>query len=252
VNESSPPPAPAPPDLPPPTLADAVGGPAPGVLPTITWGPGQTLVGLATLLMVVIVGSIAIGAFDPDLESLGAVLGLQTLLAASLAGVAFLVARPGSLTPAPLLGLRRPPVPSVKPAILAYLVYIGCAIVIALLLAPEQDDVTQELGYGESNVADVVIGFFIIGVAPITEELFFRGFMFAGLRTRLPFVAAAAVSAGIWGLFHFTGAGTWGVVLQLAVFGIVLSWLYERTGSLWPCIAVHAFNNAIAFAILTS
>jgi membrane protease YdiL (CAAX protease family) len=124
--------------------------------------------------------------------------------------------------------------------------------VIALLLAPEQDDVTQELGYGESNVADVVIGFFIIGVAPITEELFFRGFMFAGMRKRLPFAAAAAISAGIWGLFHFTGAGTWGVVLQLAVFGIVLSWLYERTGSIWPCVAVHAFNNAIAFAILTS
>ena len=252
MNESIPPPAPAPPELPPPTSADAVGGPMGGALPAITWGPGQTLIGLAALLMVVIAGSVVIDAFDPDLESLGSVLGLQTLLAVSLAGVAFLVARPGSLTPAPLLGLRRPPVPSVKPAIGAYLVYIACAIVIALLLAPEQDDVTQELGYGESDVGDVVIGFFIIGVAPVTEELFFRGFMFGGMRRQLPFAAAAAIPSAIWGLFHFTGAGTWGVVLQLAVFGLVLSWLYERTGSIWPCIAVHAFNNALAFAILTS
>ncbi len=89
-------------------------------------------------------------------------------------------------------------------------------------------------------------------MAPITEELFFRGFMFAGLRRRLPFVAAAAISAGLWGFFHFTGPGSWGVVLQLAVFGIALSWLYERTGSIWPPIAIHAFNNALAFAILTS
>jgi membrane protease YdiL (CAAX protease family) len=42
------------------------------------------------------------------------------------------------------------------------------------------------------------------------------------------------------------------VVLQLAVFGVILAWLYERTGSLWPTIAVHALNNALAFAILTS
>jgi membrane protease YdiL (CAAX protease family) len=42
------------------------------------------------------------------------------------------------------------------------------------------------------------------------------------------------------------------VVLQLGVFGLWLCWLYERTGSLWPPIAVHALNNAIAFAILTS
>jgi uncharacterized protein len=86
----------------------------------------------------------------------------------------------------------------------------------------------------------------------VTEEIFFRGFMFSGMRRRLPFAAAAAISAGVWGLFHYTGPGTWGVVIQLAVFGIVLAWLYERTGSIWPGIGVHALNNAIAFAILTS
>jgi len=63
---------------------------------------------------------------------------------------------------------------------------------------------------------------------------------------------SALISASIWGLFHYTGPGSWGVVLQLAVFGAWLAWLYERTGSIWPTIAVHAFNNAIAFAILTS
>ena len=60
------------------------------------------------------------------------------------------------------------------------------------------------------------------------------------------------ISSGIWGLFHYTGPDSWGVVLQLAVFGVALSWLYERTGSIWPTIGVHALNNAIAFALLTS
>ena len=40
------------------------------------------------------------------------------------------------------------------------------------------------------------------------------------------------------------------MVLQLSVFGVILAWLYERTGSIRPTIAVHMLNNAIAFAVL--
>jgi membrane protease YdiL (CAAX protease family) len=209
-------------------------------------------VGLAVLLAVTLIEVSVIAAFDPDLESLAARLVLQGLLAVSLLGVAFLLASPGAVTTPSLLGLRAALAPPWKPAALAYIVYVGCAIAIAALIQPEQEDVTEELGYGESGLADVAVGFLIVGIAPVTEEIFFRGFMFAGLRRKLPFAAAALISAGVWGLFHYTGPDTWGVVLQLAVFGIVLAWLYERTGSIWPTIGVHTLNNAIAFAILTS
>jgi uncharacterized protein len=226
--------------------------PTPGSLPAVDWGPARVLVGLAILLGALLAEVSIIGAFDPDIESLGARLGLQAMLALTLLGVAFFAAEPGEPTPPAQLGLRRSLIPPVKPAVLTYLAYVGCAIAIALLIQPEQDDVTEELGYGESPLGDVATGFLIVAVAPLTEEIFFRGFMFAGLRRRLPFAAAAVLSAGLWSLFHYTGPGTWGVVVQLAVFGIALSWLYERTGSIWPPIAVHAVNNAIAFVILTS
>jgi uncharacterized protein len=252
MSEPSVPPPPAPPPPPEPGAAAPEPEPERGALPPVGWGPGQTLVGLAVLLAVTLVEVSVIAAFDPDLETLAGRLVLQALLAISLAGVAFLLATPGQLTPPSALGLREALTPPWKPAVLAYLVYVGCAIVIAAIIQPEQEDVTEELGYGESALGDVGIGFLIVAVAPVTEELFFRGFMFSGMRRRLPFAAAAAISAGVWGLFHYTGPGTWGVVAQLAVFGIVLAWLYERTGSIWPTIAVHALNNAIAFAILTS
>lgn len=242
------------PPPPPPDSGDAAPTPVRdrGSLPAVGWGPGQTLVGLAVLLAVTLVEVSIIVAFDPDLESLGAGIALQALLAISLAGVAFLLANPGELTAPSALGLREARTPPWKPAALAYLVYVACAIAIAALIQPEQDDVTQELGYGESGLGDVAIGFLIVVIAPVTEEIFFRGFLFSGLRRGLPFAAAAAISAVVWGAFHYTGPGTWGVVIQLAVFGIVLAWLYERTGSIWPTIGVHALNNAIAFAILTS
>ncbi len=210
------------------------------------------LAGLALLLVATLLLVGVISIFDSELETIGGRISVQVCLAASMVGVAFLIAKPGPIASPASLGLRRPVVPALKPAVLAYLAYIGCAILIALLIQPEQDDVTEQLGYGESAIADVVVAILVIGVAPLTEELFFRGFMFAGLRRRMPFIVAAGISAGIWGLFHYTGAGTWGVVIQLAAFGVILSWLYQRTGSLWPAVAVHALNNALAFAILTS
>ena len=226
--------------------------PARGALPPAPWGPARVLAGLALLLVATLFQVAIVSAFDPELESIGARLAIQVGLAVALLAVAFFAATPGTLTGRGELGLRRSLISPFKPAALAYLAYIGCAILIALLIQPEQDDVTEALGFGENPAADIAVGFLIIGVAPVTEEIFFRGFMFAGLRRGLPFAAAAAVSAGLWGMFHFTGPGTWGVVLQLAVFGVILCWLYERTGSIWPPIAVHAVNNALAFAILTS
>ncbi|MEO8093008.1 MAG: type II CAAX endopeptidase family protein [bacterium] len=252
MNESTPPPATDPPGPQAPAVDAGEPPPTPGALPRVGWGPGQVLIGLVVLLTVTIVEVMIVSAFDSGLDSLGARLTLQAMLAGSLVAVAFLMSAPGALTPSIALGLRRPLVAPWKPAAIAYLAYVGCAILIAVAIQPEQDNVTEELGYGENALGDAAIGFFIIIVAPITEELFFRGFMFVGMRRRLPFVAAAAISAGLWGLFHYTGAGTWGVVLQLAVFGIALSWLYERTGSIWPPVAIHAFNNALAFVILTS
>jgi membrane protease YdiL (CAAX protease family) len=186
-------------------------------------------------------------------QPLAARIVLQALLALSLAGVAFAAANPGGGFAAPeALGLRPATHRPVRAAIFAYLAYFASAVVLALLIHPEQKDVTRDLGFGEGAVGDVLAAFLVVVAAPVSEEIFFRGFMFAGLRRRMPFVVAAAFSAAVWGLFHFTGAGSWGVVLQLSIFGVILAWLYERTNSIWPTIAVHMLNNALAFALLTS
>lgn len=217
------------------------------------WGPVRALVALAALLVIVGIEAGIVSAFDPEIESLGARLSLQALLAATLIAVAFAAARPGPRLAGPTaLGLRRPRRPAIGVSVLAYLVYIGCALVLAALLQPDQDDITRELGYGESTIGSIVAGVLIVAVAPLSEEIFFRGLLFRGLRGALPLALAAAISAGIWGLFHYTGSDSWPVVLQLAIFGVILAWLYERTGSLWPPIVLHLFNNALAFAILTS
>jgi uncharacterized protein len=230
--------------------------PPPPAAPAPGWGPKRVIGGLAALLALVLVEAVVVSAIDGgDSDSLGlaASLTLQASLAATMVAVAFAVARPGSGWALPAeLGLHRPLHPAIKASVIAYFAYLGCAIVIAAVLQPEQEDVTRELGADEGVLGSVVAGVLIVCLAPVSEEIFFRGFMFNGLRRGASFAVAALVSAGIWGVFHYTGPETWGVVLQLTAFGVVLAWLYERTGSLYPTIAVHGFNNAVAFAILMS
>ena len=107
---------------------------------------------------------------------------MQALLAGSLIFAAFLFATPGmrGLASAESLGLRRPLRKSVWLAIATYFGYIACAVVIALLLAPEQEDITRELGGDEGVLGTVIAGILIVIVAPVSEEIFFRGFFFPG------------------------------------------------------------------------
>ena len=241
---------PPPPATPPLSLTPAE--PQGDVLVRATWGPARAFGGLGFLVGVVLVLSLIVYAFDRHLDSLAGQVTLQALLAVALILTAFFFASPAlrSLAPAPWLGLRPPQRKALWLAVTAYFGYVACALVISLLLSPHQEDITRDLGGDEGTIGTILAGILIVIVAPISEEIFFRGFLFNGFRRGVPTIAAAVLASAIWGIFHYTGAGTWGVVLQITVFGFWLSWLYERTGSIYPTMAVHAVNNAIAFAVL--
>jgi CAAX protease family protein len=182
-----------------------------------------------------------------------AALASQALLELALVGVAVWVAGwRGESRPLFALGLRKPNPGWLKVAAAGYALYFVAVIVIVTLVGqPEQSDVTDQLGFDSSVFAAVVAGILIVGVAPVCEEIFFRGFFFAGLRSRLPFWIAAPISALLFGAVHLSDANVIAGA-QLALLGLVLAGVYERTNSLWSNIAVHAFNNAIAFTLLVT
>lgn len=82
----------------------------------------------------------------------------------------------------------------------------------------------------------------IVWVGPFFEELVFRGFLYGTLRGRLGPTAAGFLSAGIFSLVH-----GYGLAGFLTVFwsGVVFAWIYERSGSLWPCVAAHGAGNLL-------
>ena len=94
--------------------------------------------------------------------------------------------------------------------------------------------------------AAAIFTFQALAVAtPITEEIFFRGFVFAGLIPRLGVGRAMVVSAVVFSLFHLSV----GTLIPIFVTGLLLVWLYRQTGSLWPGIFAHAGQNALAVAL---
>ena len=79
-------------------------------------------------------------------------------------------------------------------------------------------------------------------ITPFSEELFFRGFVFRGLLPRVGPYGGMVISATIFSGFHIS----LGVLVPIFITGLLLAWLYWRTGSLWASVGAHAGQNALA------
>lgn len=123
--------------------------------------------------------------------------------------------------------------------------YVLAAVWVALVGSPEQST-AEDVGADEGDLALIIAGVMFIVVAPICEEIFFRGLFYGSLRTKLPTAWAAIVCGLVFGLIHFsTGVSA---VPVLIVLGIIFCLVRELTGSLYPCIGMHALNNTLAYA----
>jgi uncharacterized protein len=139
--------------------------------------------------------------------------------------------------------------PAVGYVVGAYLVFIGTAAAwSAALDLHEQDDVVDQLGAGSSTIALIAVSILVCVVAPVAEEFFFRGYFFGALRNWRGVWPAAVITGLVFGAIH-AGSAPVGFLPPLAFFGFLLCLVYDRTRSLYPCIALHCINNSIAFGV---
>ena len=83
-------------------------------------------------------------------------------------------------------------------------------------------------------------------VAPFCEEVFFRGFVFPGLRQSMPVGWAIILSSLLFAVAH-ADPGSFAV---LFIIGLALAFIRWRTRSIWPAIALHTLNNGIAALVI--
>ena len=80
-----------------------------------------------------------------------------------------------------------------------------------------------------------------IVVAPIVEELFFRGFVYAGLAQRYSWRKAAVISSALFALIHLQPLA----IVPIFILGYLFAYLYERSKSIWPAVLMHVTTNAL-------
>ena len=245
------------PPAPPPTEEPAPEEPS---LPEITWGFGDSIWGLiGALLLVVIVPPLLVLPFDPNIAGnpdkahKAAILATQTLFDGFLIAVAIGMASGWHFNLRQALGrlgLRR-----FEPSALGWMFavlgtyYVGAIAFSAIVLKPEQEDIGKELGVCNPGIGIAIFAVMaIVVLAPIAEEIFFRGFFFAGLRKRWSLWPSALLSGAIFGLVHAPTGPT--AAIPLAGLGVGLAWLYNKTGSIYPSMLAHFLNNAIAISVV--
>jgi membrane protease YdiL (CAAX protease family) len=136
--------------------------------------------------------------------------------------------------------------------------YLVTLLYAAALHLHGTDKLPSSFGVHRSTIAMLATAAFVCVAAPICEEFFFRGFLF-GVLSRMhvtyggrelgPWLAAVIVAV-LFGLAHTGSVSSSQYLVPLAFLGFVLCVMRWRTGSLYPCMALHSFNNCIAMGVL--
>lgn len=130
--------------------------------------------------------------------------------------------------------------------------YLLTAAYTAALHPKGTQTVVQDLGANRGAVSMIAAGLVVIVFAPVAEEFFFRGFFYRALRSRFNVVVAAVIDGLVFGAIHYTGSDTLSILPLLALLGFIFCLIYERVGSLYPVIALHALNNSVAYGAKAS
>ncbi len=123
----------------------------------------------------------------------------------------------------------------------------GLAIVISVLLSllPDAQEFPLERLF-TSAAASYAIGAFAIGIAPVVEELVFRGLLFAIFERAVGLPFAVVTTAVLFAVLHIPEYWhAWNHLWMILVVGVVFSLARGRSGSLTPSILLHVGYNAL-------
>jgi uncharacterized protein len=139
-----------------------------------------------------------------------------------------------------------------------FIINVGFAALVQLIVVTTGGELPMAQRSLREATRDPRFGYIVIAssvlVAPLAEEVFFRGFLFQGLRARLAAWPAIGISAYLFGLAHFQGldnlAGSLYALVVLSTFGMYLAWMLERRGHLATTMTMHAVFNTLATAFI--
>ena len=222
------------------------------------WSAGAALLGgLVLAAMAGLVVDLPALAFGVKLTSSHTPAGL-VIADTFVQDVAFVVAAVycarlgGRVVRAWQFGLRPPGVGWRSAALMIGLLLLGFIMLDAAwseIVHPTKEKLLETLGTKESTALLVFSAALTCIMAPICEEILFRGYIFTALRNWRGTLPAAILTGLLFGGVHATSAPA-ADLIPLGLLGFGLCLLYRYTGSLYPGMLAHSLNNSIAFASL--
>ena len=131
----------------------------------------------------------------------------------------------------------------------ASLLVAGALTALLMAILPNIDwQQTQEVGFhGLYAISDYFIAFVcLVVLAPIAEEIVFRGWLYGKLRMRLSAIPAILITSVLFGIMH----GQMNVGVVVFAMSIVMCLSRELTGTIWAGVLIHMLKNGIAFYFL--
>ncbi len=182
-------------------------------------------------------------------------LAVQYCVVAAIA-LAFVLWRVGAHSSRPLrsVGLRAPhPLRLISFGIGGYAVLVSLAFLLALVMRSVVGDAVPLTSTAENLVESthttgdlIIFAVLVCVIAPIFEEIIFRGYVYAGLRRFLSPPRAMAVAGLLFAAVHLSPEA----LVVITLLGVALCYLYERTRSLLPGMIAHGLHNGIVLAAL--
>lgn len=153
-----------------------------------------------------------------------------------------------------MMGLKNPPQLSMIPwSLMAWGLYFGISLFVAFLLSLVQIPgfdlyQKQEVGFvGMQHPYEFIAAFLaLVVLAPLFEEIIFRGYLYGRLRKYWGVVLSAALTSLVFGIVHFQ----LNVGIDVFILSLFLCFLREKFESIWPGFFVHAFKNGLAYIFL--
>ncbi|MBP9852556.1 MAG: prolyl-tRNA synthetase [Patescibacteria group bacterium] len=135
-------------------------------------------------------------------------------------------------------------------------IYLAVLAVVTAIVPGFNAEQERDIGFNDLSSTKLLLAVFFVLVVltPIVEEIMFRGFLYGGFRSRMPFWLAALLTSLLFGAVHLSSANdsapVWVAACDTFVLSFVLCYAREKSGSLWPPIFIHGFKNAMAFVFL--
>jgi membrane protease YdiL (CAAX protease family) len=215
------------------------------------------------MVVVVVILAVAIALFKMDaaftieaftdlinsyMGLLVSISGIVAYAAAAGLTLAFIKARGGAGI-AEYLGLKRINWKTLLTLVLITAAYLALSTLGSNYIHVEENDTKTLVDIYNTSVWPVLLWIMVVVLAPICEELIFRGFLFEGFRrSRLGLVGTIIVTSFIWTCLHAGySVSSLGAIF---IFGLVLGAVRYKTGSLWGTMAMHAFYNAVGMTLV--